>query len=74
MAARKIVLLGGGSLLFHKIIIELATIKEISGSEIVLYDKEKTHMEIIEEIGRISEGKARCCYAVLSEPLELPKV
>ena len=52
MPAKKIVLLGGGSAFFRTVLVELATVEELAGSEVILYDIRPSGMEIIEEIGR----------------------
>lgn len=52
MLAKKIVLLGGGSAFFRTVIGELAITEELSGSDVVFYDTQETHMEIIAKYGR----------------------
>jgi alpha-galactosidase len=52
MPAKKIVLLGGGSGFFRTVIGELAITEELSGSDVVFYDVQEPHMEIIAKYGR----------------------
>ena len=52
MSARKIVLLGGGSAFFRTVIGELAITEELSGSDVVFYDTQEPHMELIAKYGR----------------------
>ena len=52
MPAKKIVLLGGGSAFFRTVIGELAITEELSGSDVVFYDTQEPHMEIIAKYGR----------------------
>ena len=52
MPAKKIVMLGGGSAFFRTVLVELAAVEELAGSEVVLYDIRPSGMEIIERIGR----------------------
>ncbi len=48
----KIALLGAGSLFFEGVIIEIARTPELHGAEIVLYDIDKTRMDLIEQVGQ----------------------
>ena len=52
MPEKKIVLLGGGSAFFRTVLGELSITEELSGSDIVLYDTQTPHMEIMAEYGR----------------------
>ena len=52
MPAQKIVLLGGGSAFFRTVLVELATVEELAGSEVVLYDIQRPQMEILAGIGK----------------------
>jgi len=51
MPAKKIVLLGGGSAFFRTVIEEFAITEELNGSDVVFYDTQEPHMEIIAKYG-----------------------
>ena len=66
---RKIVLLGGGSHYFERVIGELALMEELAGCSVVLYDVDKERMSLIRRAGKriINEVGAKLKLSATTE-------